>query len=119
VLRLLVFVVELGVFFLQVPGVGQDDSAQIDSRLRCVNRTGKSFFHEPGNPAAVVQVRMSQDDGVNLGRGNRQRLPVAFAPFLLPLEEPAVHQNLDAVLAVVIERSIDEMLRASYGSRRA
>ena len=45
VLRFLVLVVELGVFFLQMAGVGQDDSAQIDRGLRGINRSGEAFFH--------------------------------------------------------------------------
>jgi len=34
----------------------------------------------------MIEVRMGQDDGIDLTRGDRQIFPIAFAPFFLPLE---------------------------------
>ena len=109
VLGRLHLVVELGVFFLQMAAVGQHDGAQIDRRRRRIDRPPEALLHQPRNPAAVVQVRMRQDHGLNARRRNRQWLPVALAPFLLPLEQPAVHQHLRAVLA-----RVDQVLGAGH-----
>ena len=65
VLGLIHLVVEARVFFLQVAGVGKDDAAQIDRRRRGVNRAAESLFHQARNPAAVVEMRVRQDDGID------------------------------------------------------
>ncbi len=44
VLGALVFVVELRIFLLQVPRVGQKDAAEIDRGRRRINRPAKTFF---------------------------------------------------------------------------
>ena len=65
VLRLVHLVVETRVFFLKMAGVGQDDSAQIDRRLRGVDRAAKSPLHQARNPSAMVKVCVREDDGIN------------------------------------------------------
>ena len=61
---------------------------------------------------AMVEVGVGENDRMDLARRDRQRLPVAFAQFLEPLEEPAVDQNTHA-------RGVEEVLRAGDGSRGA
>ena len=55
---------------------------------------------------------MGQDDGIDLTRGDWQIFPIAFAPFLLSLKQPAVDEDLNAFFAVSIERCVDEVLGA-------
>ncbi len=115
VLRLFPFVVEVGVLFLQVSRVGKNDAAQIDSWGRRVNRPAKTFFHETRNPAAVVQMRVGQNNRVNLFGRNRRVAPVALAPVLLSLEKPAIDQSLEPAFAAGVT-CVDEMFRAGYGT---
>ena len=103
VLRFLDLVVERRVFFLQVTRVGQDDAAQIDGRRGRVNWTFKSFFRQAWNPSAMIQVCVRQDDRVDICGWSGKFLPVTFAPFFLALEKATVDQNLDALLAIVVE----------------
>src|ERR1035437_408563 len=118
VLRLVGFVIEAGIFFLQVAGVGKNDSAQINSRRRGVNRSAESFFYEARNPAAVVEVSVRQDDRINFLGRNRRAAPVALAPFFRALKEAAIDENLDAVFLRRVSR-IDQMLRAGDRFRGA
>ncbi len=118
VLRFLHLVIEARVFFLQMSGVGQDNAAQINRRLRGIDRPAESIFDQARNPSAVVEVRVGQDDRIDPVRRDRKILPVALAPFLRPLEEPAVDERLKSAVARGIS-SIDEMLRASNRPRRA
>ena len=53
-------------------------------------------------PAGVVEVGVGENDGVDFASGNRQVLPVAFAPLFLSLEESAVHQDLNAAFAAIV-----------------
>ena len=46
----------------------------------------------------MIQMRVSQDDGIDLARGDGQFFPVAFAPFLLSLKKPAIYKNLDSLV---------------------
>jgi hypothetical protein len=67
----------------------------------------------------MIKVSMRQDDRVDFTRRDGQFSPVAFTPFLLPLEESAIDQNLNSFLAVAVEGSIDEMLGAGHRAGRA
>jgi hypothetical protein len=60
-------------------------------------------------------MRMGKNDGTNLPRRDRSVPPVALAPFFLSLEESAVDQNLESLLATRVVSSVDQVLRASYG----
>ena len=92
-------VVERGIFFLQVSGVGQNDRAQIDGRWCGVDGAVEAFFHQPRNPAAVVEMRVGEYDCINLAGGDRCVLPVAFAPLLRALKQAAVDQRLESLFA--------------------
>jgi hypothetical protein len=60
-------------------------------------------------------MRVGENNRVNFTRRDRGVPPVALAPFLLPLEEAAVDQNLKPLLAARIAGGVDEVLRASDG----
>jgi len=111
VLRLSRLVVEIRVFFLQMAGVGQDDSAEIDGGRRGVDGSAKPLFDQSRNPAAVIEVGVREDDRINFPGRNRRVPPISLAPFLRALEETAVNEELKALLAASIT-GVDQVLRA-------
>ena len=119
VFRLLVPVVEPGIFFLQMPGVRKDDAAQINGGRRRINRAAKAFPDQARNPAAVIEVRVGQNHRINAGRRHRRRLPVAQPPLLRALEHAAIDEGLEAVVAVRVRTGVDQVLGAGHGTRRA
>src|SRR5438105_4242407 len=93
-------------------GVRQQNAAQIDGGRGCVDRSRETLLHQTRNPAGVIKMRVGQDDSVNLAGWNRQVLPVALAPLLLALEQPAIHQDLKSAFAALITTSVDQMFRS-------
>ena len=75
-----------GVFFLQMRGIGQQDVAQLDGRRVGVNGPAESVAHQARQIAGVIQVRMRQHAPVEGRRLLGQRIPVAQAQLLQPLE---------------------------------
>src|SRR5262249_11702188 len=63
------------------------------------------------------EVGMGQNDGVDLFGRDGKILPIALAPFLLPLEEAAINQHLQAGVAIVLR--VDEMFGSGNNSRSA
>src|SRR5579859_6380279 len=96
--------------------VRQDHRAQIDCRLRGVDRAFETFFGQPGDPAAVVEMSVGQHDGVNLAGRNRSVFPVAKSPFLCSLEQAAVDEHLKTWVVGSVVASIDEMFRSGHGA---
>ena len=86
VLGRFLLVVKARFFLLQMAGVRQYDGTQIDCWRRGKDRPGEAFFGQPGNPAAMVEMRVRQNYGVNIARRNGSIFPVAQPPFLLPLK---------------------------------
>src|SRR6185312_6614192 len=80
VLRSLVAIVELGVFLLKVSGVRQNDAAEINRCRGRIDSSAKSLLHQARNPAAVIEVRMRQNQILNVIGRQRKVLPVALAP---------------------------------------
>ena len=109
-------IVEARLLLLQVTGVRQDDGAQVDRRRGGIDRPVEALLDQPRNPTAMVEVRMREDHCVYLLRRNRHILPVSLPPLFVALEQPTVDQDLKAILAGGIARSIDEMLGAGHGA---
>ena len=59
----------------------------------------------------MVQMRVGQDDCVNLGRRYRRVLPVALAPFFVTLKQPTINKNLKAILSAAIYPRVDQVFR--------
>ena len=53
---------KFGVFFLDVPTVGQQDVAQVARSRSGVYPTSETFAHQQGHITTVVQVGVGQDD---------------------------------------------------------
>ena len=81
-------------FFLQMARVRQKNAAQIARGRRAVDAACITIFHQHGQIAAVIDVRMGEHDGINaLGR-DRRFLPVFQPQLFQALEQPAVNQHL-------------------------
>jgi len=77
VLRVAVTVGVSRVFFLDMGGIGQDERAQVASAGRAEDPAFEALGNQAGEIAAVVEVGMRQDDGVDAHGSHGQRLPVA------------------------------------------
>jgi hypothetical protein len=88
---------ELRVFLLQVRRVGQHQPAEIERAAGAVHGALEALRHEARQPAAVIDMRVREDDGVDRLGGDRQRRPVAQAKLLQSLEQSAVEQDPLAV----------------------
>ena len=80
--------------FVDVSAVLQHDIQQVCSRICAVDLALESSLYEKRDPAAVVDVRMAQDEVLYLGRIKRKRLIVQFFLRLSALELSAVQQHL-------------------------
>src|ERR1019366_1622343 len=78
--------------------------------------TAKTFLYQARNPSAVIQVRVRQNDRINITRRNGSGLPVALAPFLRSLKKATVDQNLESLLAARIIGCVDQVLGAGHGA---
>src|ERR1700730_2562419 len=96
-------------------GVGKDDSAQIDGWRSGVNRSAETLFHQARNPSAMVEVGMRQDDRVDFPGRHRRVPPIALSPFFRTLKDPAIDENLNAVLPRRVS-CVNEILRAGHGA---
>jgi hypothetical protein len=83
----------LGVFFLKVAGIAQENAAQLDGRPVGIDRIAVAVLHQTRQPAGVVQVRVGENTPINRPRINGKRIPVALLEFAASLKEPAIHQE--------------------------
>ena len=67
-LREPVTVCESSLLLLQETAIGQQDLAERGCRLGCVNGAFETAVHQTRQVAAVIDVRVSQDDGIELFR---------------------------------------------------
>ncbi len=85
---------ELGVFFLDVAAVGQQDAAQVARARRTPDRAVVALAHQQRQVAAVVEVRVRERHGVDAAFFQaRQRGPVAQPQLLVALEQAAIDQQ--------------------------
>ena len=105
VFRVAVPVGVLGLFLLEITAVRQQDAAQGTRSRRAVDLTTVAVTHEQRDIAGMVQVRVREQDGVDVCGRDGERLPVAQAQLLQPLEQTAVHQDPAASRAHQVLRS--------------
>ena len=74
------------VLFLDAPGIGQHDAAQILRAGGAEHTPGKALHDDARQIADVVEVRVRQHDRVERRGGHRQVLPVQLAQLFEPLE---------------------------------
>src|ERR1035441_2872855 len=88
----------------------------MDGRRSGVDWTAKTFLYQARNPSAVIQVRVRQNDRINVTRWNGSVLPVALAPFLRSLKKATVDQDLESLVAARIIGCVDQVLGAGHGA---
>ena len=111
VLRQLLPVEVLGVFFLQVRGVLEEDLGELTRRRRAVDRPGEALPHEPRHTPDVVEVRVGEDHGRDRAGVELRVGPVAQAQGLLALEHPGVDEEARAP-------GLEQVLRSRHRPRR-
>jgi len=89
---------ELGVFFLQVGTVEEDQPCNIDGCGSCVNGAFKPLSDQPRQIARMIKMGMGQNDRVNGSRLNRKARPVAFAKLARALKQTAVDEDAAAIV---------------------
>ena len=104
-----------GVFLLQMRGVGQHQPSQIERPGRAEHPPAEALRHQSGQVADVVQVRVGQDEGVDVPGGHRQVGPVAQAEFLVALKQSGVDQHLMRSGIHEVFRTGDRLRRAEEG----
>jgi hypothetical protein len=95
----------LRILLLDVRGVPQHDLEKLGGRPRAMDVAVEALLRQQWKRTGVIDVRMAQHDGVDRGRGNRERLPVAEAVMLQSLEEAAIQEHSMTIRS-------DEVLRA-------
>ena len=97
------------VLFLDARRVRQHERAQVARARRAEDAAAKALADQPRQVAAVIEMRVREDDGVDRAGRDRERGPVAQPQLLEALEQAAVDEN-----AMVAE--IEQMLRAGDGA---
>jgi hypothetical protein len=81
------------ILFLNMRRVGQHQRAQVLGARRAENSPSISHGDKTRQIPAVIEVRVRQDDRVNRGRIDRERLPVAQPQLFQPLKQAAIDEN--------------------------
>ncbi len=100
---------EVGVGFLNVAAVGQQNGGQIACGFGGPDLAMKAFFGQQGQVTGVVQMGVGQQHGADVIGQHRQWLTVAQAQLFVALEQPAVHHQ---ALSFVF----DEVFGAGHGA---
>ena len=79
--------------FLDAAGIGQHEGAQIDGAARRQDRPAEAAARQLGHQAAVVDMRVRQQHGVDVGRVERKVAVVQLLQRLRPLEQAAIDQQ--------------------------
>ena len=87
----------LGQLLLQLARVEQHQRGQLDRAVGGVDRPAIALVDDVRDEAAVVEVGVRQQDGVDIGRVIGKRYDVACARAGQPLEEPAVDDDAGAI----------------------
>ena len=82
---------------LDVGGIGKHHRAQVQRRTGCMNGTGEPVLHQLWQQPAMINVRMSEDHGVNRFGCKWKRPVVELSLRFGTLEHAAVDQDLRAI----------------------
>ena len=98
-------VVKLCIRFLDVGTVRQQDRTQLLGGLGAMDGTLVAFLHQFGNQAAMIDMGVSQDHGINTARCKSKGAAVELGNQLGTLEHAAIHQHLFAVYFQQVTRT--------------
>ena len=76
----------LRILFLEVGGIGEQDTQEIHRRLGAVNRSPVTALHEQRQRAGVIDVGVRDDDRVQRLRIELEVAPIPLAQLLQSLE---------------------------------
>src|SRR3989338_962633 len=100
----------VSIFLFDARGIGQEDACQVARRFRGENLSTKSMLVEKRKIAAMVEMGMGQDHGLNRGGIHRKRCPVLESEFFQTLEKTAIYEKAFPV-------GFHEMPRPCYSAR--
>jgi len=83
----------LGVLFLEVRGILEEDGGEFDGGWIGEDRAAIAVTNEAGKPAGVVEMRVGKDDVIDGCRFDRERLPVALLEIVGALKESAIDKQ--------------------------
>jgi hypothetical protein len=95
----------LGILRLEMSRVAEDEIRQIDRRGRRVDRLGVPEARQQGQPPRVIEMRVREDDGVELLEGAALGQPVVVLLLLASLEQAAVDQDVGHLRLKEIRRT--------------
>src|SRR5262249_7600730 len=99
------------VFFLDVRRIRQHECAEVARSRRAEDPAAIPLGHEARQIPAVIEVRVREDDGVDLRGVERQSRPVSQPKLLEALKQSAIDEDFAAI-------EIEKMLRPGDGSGR-
>ncbi len=89
---------ELCIFLLQVGAVEQDEASNVDRRGSRINGSVEALFEEPGQIAAMIEMRMCQHDGFDTRRFYGKPAPIELPELARALEQSAIDQQAAALV---------------------
>src|SRR4030095_9851771 len=92
---------------MYVGGVAKNQAGQVDGRRRAVDGTGEVMFQQQWQSPGVIEVRMSQQDGVERTEARCRRNPVTFLGSGRALEQAAIDEHTSPVCLDEVSRSSD------------
>jgi len=98
--------------FLQVAGIEQHQPRQVARRGTGDDLAPETVVHEKGQAAAVVEVRMGEEQEIDACRIESERLSVLFVKLAASLEHPAVDQNPPACALDQVAGACDALVSA-------
>ncbi len=83
----------LGVKLLDAAGIRQQDFAKIARQAGAQDRSPEPVIDEHGQVAAVIEMRVGEDDSVEARGIKRRTVPVAQTKLLVTLEQAAIDEE--------------------------
>src|SRR5512139_3220208 len=101
---------ELCILLLQEGTIDQDQLGDVYRSRGRVNRAAKAVADQPWQVAAMVEVPVGEDDGIDRICRHGKRLPIEQPQFFPALEEAAIDEDARTVM-------VEQMLGAGNGPR--
>ena len=112
VLRVAVTVRVRRILLLNTAGIRQDDPAEVLGAGGAEHPAAKALRHQAREVAAMIEVRVCEDHGVDLTHRNRELLPVPLAQLFEALEETRVNEHFHSA-------GVEQVFGACDGPGRA
>ncbi len=97
----------LGILFVQVARIGQHDLAQCSGCLLDIDGAGEALFEQYRHPPGMIDVRMTEDDSIDVVDRDRQSLTIPALILSIALYQAALEQHGVRTCPQYIKRSRD------------